>query len=316
MKKIVLAIVSAILLSSCENKPKTNLLPENTVVINPSDSTHNDFSSKLRLNETLKLGTNYTDTVDFVDFNDQGDDFIFSVAKNKDTIGLIYNTGEVTFVRGDKIAIEWKMDSLRRAGDPEYLDHTEFLISSKVLKPLQLTNKKIKFLWRKNLYNEELKMEVNSIVLNENYIKTITEPEKAALAYVATFIGNECEWDGQVTESRSNLRCRIPDALGLGYQCSNPHLDLLRFWFRGNKDILKELENCPTIPDGATIQNTFDEINLEVKGNQIIISFKVNGINMRESISYHWTEKHIYEFKGNELVLLKKDTSPVKKESM
>ena len=316
MKKIFLSIVIATLLFSCENKPKTKVVPEDAIVINPSDSTHKDFSSRLRLNETLTLGTTYTDTVDFVGFNDQGDDFIFSVAKDKDTIGLIYNTGEVTFVRGDRIAIEWKMDSLRPAGDPDYLDHTEFLIGSKVLQPLQLTNKKIKFLWRKNLYNKELKMEVNSIVLNDNYIKTITEPEKAALAYVATFIGNECEWDGQPTESRSNLRCKILDALGLGYQCSNPHLDLLRFWFRNNKDILKELENCPTIPDGATIQNTFDEINLEVKGNQIIVSFKVNGINMRESMSWKWSEKHVYEFKANELVLLKKEVSPVKKESI
>lgn len=316
MKKIVLSILLTTLLFSCESKPKTNVLPEDAIVINPSDTLHKDLSSRLRLNETLTLGTTYADTVEFVGFNDQGDDFIFSVAKNKDTIGLIYNTGEVNLVRGDKIAIEWKMDSLRPAGDPEYLDHTEFLIGSKVLKPLQLTNKKIKFLWRKDLYNKELKIEVNSIVLNENYIKTITEPEKAALAYVATFIGNECEWDGQVTESRSNLRCKILDALGLGYQCSNPHLDLLRFWFRNDKDIIKELENCPTIPDGATIQNTFDEINLEVKGNQIIISFKISGMNMRESISYHWSEKHTYEFKGNELQLLKKDVSTVKKESM
>ena len=316
MKKIFLSIVIATLLFSCENKPKTKVLPEDAIVINPSDSTKKDFSSRLRLNETLTLGTTYTDTVDFVGFNDQGDDFIFSVAKNKDTIGLIYNVGEVSFVRGDRIAIEWKMDSLRPAGDPEYLDHTEFLIGSKLLKPLQLTNKKIKFLWRKNLYNKELKMEVNSIVLNDNYIKTISEPEKAALAYVATFIGNECEWDGQPTESRSNLRCKILDALGLGYQCSNPHLDLLRFWFRNNQDIVKELENCPTIPDGATIQNTFDEINLEVKGNQIMVSFKITGMNMRESISNHWTEKHVYEFKGNELLLLKKDVSAVKKESM
>lgn len=316
MKKIVLSILLTTLLFSCESKPKTNVLLEDAIVINPSDTLHKDLSSRLRLNETLTLGTTYADTVEFVGFNDQGDDFIFSVAKNKDTIGLIYNTGEVNLVRGDKIAIEWKMDSLRPAGDPEYLDHTEFLIGSKVLKPLQLTNKKIKFLWRKDLYNKELKIEVNNIVLNENYIKTITEPEKAALAYVATFIGNECEWDGQVTESRSNLRCKILDALGLGYQCSNPHLDLLRFWFRNDKDIIKELENCPTIPDGATIQNTFDEINLEVKGNQIIISFKISGMNMRESISYHWSEKHTYEFKGNELQLLKKDVSTVKKESM
>lgn len=316
MKKTFLYLCTActLLLLSCENKSKTKLQDSESTPIAQMDTIAKDFSSKLRLDEKLALGTIYTDTVDFIGFNDQGDDFIFSVAKNKDTVGLVYNTGEVSFVRGDKIAIQWKMDSLRPAGDPEYLDHTEFLIASKVVKPLELTNKKIKFLWRKNSTSQ--KMEVNSIVLNEHYIKTITEPEKAALAYVATFIGNECEWDGQATESRSNLKCRIPDALGLGYQCSNAHLDLLRFWFRNNKEIIKELENCPTIPDGATIQNTFEAISLEVKGKQIIITFKVLGMNMRESISYHWSEKHVYEFKGNELILLKKEASEVKKESM
>jgi len=310
MKKTFLLLLFATVLLSCEKKSKTKVQQQNTVA-NQSDIIIKDFTSRLRLNQTLKLGTTYTDTVDFVDFNDQGDDFIVSVAKNKDTIGLIYNTGEVTWVRGDKIEIQWKMDSLRPAGDPEYLDHTEFLIGSKLLKPLQLKNKKIKFLWRKNQYDKELKMEVNTIILNEEYIKTITEPEKAALAYVATFIGNECVWDGEPTESRSNLRCRILDALGLGYQCSNPHLDLLQFWFRNDKDILKQLDNCPTIPDGATIQNTFDEINVEVKGDQIIISFRIDGINMRENDSWTRTEKHVYEFRENQLLLLSKQFSPV-----
>lgn len=38
--------------------------------------------------------------------------------------------------------------------------------------------------------------------------------------------------------------------------------------------------------------------------------FKANGFNMREQRSWKWTETHVYEFKENELLLLKKEVSP------
>src|SRR5690606_40506381 len=103
--------------------------------------------------------------------------------------------------------------------------------------------------------------------------------------------------------------------LDLGYQCSYKHLNFLRFWFRNDKNILKELENCPTTPDGATVQDTFDEINIESEENMITIFFKANGINMREGKTWSWTEKHYFEFKKNELILLKKDISQIKRDT-
>jgi len=175
---------------------------------------------------------------------------------------------------------------------------------------IKLEDKNIKFLWRENKYNDDLKMDINTIVLNEDYIKTISEPEKAVLALVATFVGNECEWAGKANENRSNLKCKILWALNLGYQCSSTHLDFLRKWFRGNKEIIEELANCPTTPDGATIQDTFDEINIEVKGIQIIVSFKVSGFNIREEKGWKWTEKDVYELQGDEILLIAKDISP------
>lgn len=47
-------------------------------------------------------------------------------------------------------------------------------------------NKTIKFLWREEKYDEQLKGNFNLITINTEYCKTITGPEKAALAYVAT----------------------------------------------------------------------------------------------------------------------------------
>ncbi|MFD2909420.1 hypothetical protein ACFSX9_11840 [Flavobacterium ardleyense] len=315
MRKIALLsllLIFTLLFSfqSCKGKEET-LLPKNAIEEVVQTPIPTEFESKLRPNEKLKLGITYIDTVKYVAFNDDADDFYFIVEKNKDTIALLFNSDEYKYIRGEEIEIKWEIDSMRYAGDDSYLNFTEHLYKAKKLKSLKLTDKKTKFLWRENLYNKELKANFNSIVLNENYIAQISEPEKAALAYVSTFVGNECGWDGTAAENRTNLKCKILSALDLGYQCSYTHLELIRYWFRNDKDILKEIENCPTTPDGATIQDTFDEITIETKGNQITVYFKANGINMREGTSWSWDEKHYFEFKNNELILKEKAISPV-----
>jgi len=77
-----------------------------------------------------------------------------------------------------------------------------------------------------------------------------------------------------------------------------------------NRTILKELEKCPTTPDGATTQTTFEEINMKLKDSNITVFFKANGINLREAQSWNWSEKHHFEFKENELVVIRKEVSP------
>lgn len=307
-KILILLILLNLTFQSCENKTQKTTKTEKQ---KETISIPSKFKSPLRPNEKLELGKIYTDKVKYVKFDDNGDNWLVVVEKNNDTIGLIYDKDQSDFFRGEELEIQWKIDSIRYAGDPEFLNYTEFLVSSKRTESLKLTDKKVKFLWRETRYIEEWETDVNIIELNQEYINTISEPEKAVLAYIATFIGNECEWDGKANENRSNLICKILWALNLGYQCSYTHLDFLRFWFRNNKGILKELENCPTTPDGATIQDTFDEIDIEVKENKINVFFKASGINMREGKSWSWTEKHSYEFKKNEIILLKKDISPI-----
>lgn len=170
----------------------------------------------------------------------------------------------------------------------------------------QLADKTVKFLWRADKYDEALKDTFNSIFIDEEFCKTITDPERAALGYVATFIGNECWWDGEANDDRSNLKCKILSALNLGHQCSDKHLGFLRQWFKDDKKSLKELENCPTIPYTSTIQDTFDEITLTVKGNKISVFFKANGVNTREGDSWSWAETDHFQLDGNNMKLIKK----------
>lgn len=309
-------------LQSCGNKSQqvTEVQLESSTNIEEEATQKNPipsvFESALRANEKLKPGTVYTDTLSYVNFDDNGDYLLFFVEKNQDTIGLIHSEHKSDFIKGETIEMQWKIDSLRPAGDPEFLEFKEFIISAKRVKQLELDDKKVKFLWREDKYDPDLDTEINTIVLNQEYINTISEPEKAALAYVSYAIGNECEWDGKPNENRSNLICKIPWALGLRYQCSLEQLDFLKFWFRNNEEILTELKKCPTKPDGATVQTTFDTIELEISNNVITIFFKASRMNLRAQEKWQWTEKHLFEFKKNELLLLKKEVSEKEKSAI
>lgn len=175
------------------------------------------------------------------------------------------------------------------------IDSTDFQEKNSNDATVELKNGSAKFLWRKTVWDPEIKDSVSAIFINEEYCKTISDPEKAAIAYIATFVGNDCMWDGDAQEDRSNLKCRILTALDLGYQCSDKHLNYLRKWFRNDAHALEQLADCPTIPYTATIQSTFEYIDVKTTKNKIWISYTIRGVNMREGSS--WREYRIDEFK-------------------
>lgn len=242
------------------------------------------LSNKLRPNEYLELGKTYTDTIRFISFDDNYDYWYFLAEKNKDTIDISYTIDGISqLTTGDTLEIQWELKILEEAGDPEITHTKPFLISFKKINSEQFNNQKIKVLWRETLYDEVLETDINTIVLNNEYLEKITEPERAALGYVTTFIGNECEWDEKANEDRSNLNCKILTQLKLGYQCSEKHLGFLRTWFSKDTLALKKLQSCPTIPNTATIQTTFDEIYItkDITKQIIKIDYQFTGINTR-----------------------------------
>jgi hypothetical protein len=174
----------------------------------------------------------------------------------------------------------------------------------------------ITFLWRELRHDPSVKAEVSILKLNTDYINSITDYEKAALGYVATFVGNECEWDGKATDDRSNLDCSILRALGLGYQCSEEHLGFLRETFANDQSTLIQLEdgNCPTVPNAATVQTAFDEIKISTASDQIIINFKAAGFNVRDQMGWNWSENITFQIVNEKLKVVQQEKSEVVQE--
>lgn len=95
---------------SCQSPTKTETETARSVPISTgSAETGTDtvpvLKSNLRPGESLSLDEVYTDTVLFVDVNDDGDYFLFNVEKAQDTVWLLYE-GAYGFVRGDRLAIQ------------------------------------------------------------------------------------------------------------------------------------------------------------------------------------------------------------------
>ena len=181
-------------------------------------------------------------------------------------------------------------------------------------KTIPLTDKAVRFLWREDKYDEEFKDTFNTIVIDEDLCKKLSEPERAALGFVVTFIGSECNWDGEANDDLGNLKCKTLSSLALGYQCSEQHLGFLRQWFRNDNKSLKELEDCPTVPYTASSQSSFDYINLNVKDNKISIKFGANGVNMRMGESWNYTETDYFQVANDNIKLIKKEQSKIERE--
>lgn len=271
------------------------------------------FSSSLRPNETILLNKVYTDTIVFNDYNDDGDYALLIGKKNEKEVILIYSGGWETiekynFKYGDYLNIEWKMDTIYIAGEGDEIDFKETVINAK---RIETKSKPVKFLWRADKDDLVLDQTYNDIVINQSFVKSITNQEKAALGYVASFIGNECDWDGKANEDRSNLKCKIITALNLGYQCSDAHFGFLKRWFSEDEKALKKLESCVTMPESATVQTTFNKIVLFTDKDKktIKVSYKVQGVNMRESKSWNYTQTDLFKYDSKNIWLINSEKS-------
>ncbi|MEY2792369.1 MAG: hypothetical protein RJA76_361 [Bacteroidota bacterium] len=126
---------------------------------------------------------------------------------------------------------------------------------------------------------------------NTAYLKNISVYERAALGYVATFVGNGCNYEGDFNLNEEHyLKCQFLAELDLGYQCSDRHLGFLRSMFKNDKKALADLAGpCPEIIYGATSQTMLTEISIEAPlKNEIQVKYHVSGVYLRESIDWDY----------------------------
>jgi hypothetical protein len=172
------------------------------------------------------------------------------------------------------------------------------------ISPVATGDTSIYLLWRKNIFDSAYMDTINVIFINDKYCCVMNDAQKAAFAYAAMFIGNDCDWDGGMNEQGSNLHCLVPGVLGLGYQCSETQLNFLRQWFRSDSAALASLEECPIIPYTATIQTTFDRLIMNCSGDTIHMNARCTGINMEYGDSWTWEQSQTFLVKADAIFLI------------
>ena len=161
-----------------------------------------------------------------------------------------------------------------------------------------------KLLWRTIEFDEKFGIALNKIVLNMACIDTLSDQEKAAIAYLAAPMGNDCDWEDPNIQRADNLKCVIISALDLGYQCSDGHVGLIKKWFKTDEKVMSQINDCELMPRTSTSLNGFYYINLARNKNIFIVTYDGFGIGTTNRIGFEWSAEVIFELKEDEVVLL------------
>jgi len=146
------------------------------------------------------------------------------------------------------------------------------------------------------------KNEYFSLSFDQRQLDSLKDEEKAALGFVLSFVGNECQRD--VTHKEKLMVCTLTQALGFGYQCGDQHLDFLKYWFRFDNESLEELDFCYKTPNTATLQTELSLLKMAQCGKWIIIDMKADGMFLREDEFWEVEERFIFEKRNNHLFQL------------
>ncbi|MET3021753.1 hypothetical protein [Flavobacterium hydatis] len=172
--KVFYSLALFTLLISCKDNKEVNAKTDSISqkeILNTKDTINkipSEFKSEIRPNEKLKLQQVYTDTAEFVRFNEGGDYSYVEIKKNNKIISLTTNLTEAenpNYTMGDIFDFKWQIDSVFISGDGERRDFTEWFVSAKKVKDGSVTlfrkkyPKPIKYYWaeEEDKYSTEFK---------------------------------------------------------------------------------------------------------------------------------------------------------------
>ena len=137
IKKCFLSLIISGSLLSCQqvkeqNQPKSSELEKSKL---DEDAIAQNVKSQ---NQTVKI---VTDTITFVEYDDNGDYPLLFAKKGGKGFTYIYNTDkDVDFLRDDLLLIKWKLDSSWIAGEGEKLEMRPWIINAKKIKDGSVAN--------------------------------------------------------------------------------------------------------------------------------------------------------------------------------
>ncbi len=150
--------------------------------------------------------------------------------------------------------------------------------------------------------------------LNLSYFKKMTEAERAILGFIATYAGTDCDLEYDAKPVRYS--CKLPLALGIGYQCSDEYLAFERKWFRNDTAVLNELKECNIRPSGANYVTSFGKIILTKTPGKIKIYFTKDSFSMHRMASADWAETFYFTVDADQVHLVKRTHTEAKVEKL
>jgi len=154
---------------------------------------------------------------------------------------------------------------------------------------------KVRVLWRQNGLDG-----ISHIHFNEAYFSSLSAPRKAILAYMSSMVGTDCEQDNR------HLTCMLTRKLGLGYQCENRHLGIIKEWFKRNKEVIENL-NCYSVPGGATYQSALVSVDIWENGNNLTLVDTISYVALRDRIGKDIATKRTFKIAPDHVQLLSED---------
>lgn len=140
----------------------------------------------------------------------------------------------------------------------------------------------------------------DNIRLNDIFLCNMTEIQRAALGYIAIQCGSDCRWDGPKNSGESNLRCKLTDALNLGYMCSSAQISYLEQWFRNDKTSLERLQYCSKKPADDMITDKFTDITFITEPEQYTIIYNAKGANFEDLSGWEWETEIVFDITQNQ----------------
>ncbi|MDC0740545.1 hypothetical protein [Polyangium mundeleinium] len=132
------------------------------------------------------------------------------------------------------------------------------------------------------------------LVFDDAALPCLSDAERAAVAYVGTTIGTECEWaPGTDLAAPERMDCKLTTALGLGYQCEAKHKDFLVTWL--GDDIPAQ---CARIPTTAFAQTALQELSLRNEPTTLVVAYKAVTTTGPGGEAWSWSETIGFQEKG------------------